>query len=116
MTFQVWGVDPSRLLMVGDSFEDVEVRERNQGVSNASLQKNSYQVGNAAGTATCLIAGGGNEKPGAVVVTPAGALATFKVNSLDQLKDMLEGRSKDLKLGWPARLAAGEPPVEEGRL
>ena len=31
--------------MVGDSFEDVE-------------------VGNAAGTATCLVAGGGNEKPG----------------------------------------------------
>ena len=36
---QVWGVDPSRMLMVGDSFEDVE-------------------CGNAAGTASCLIAGG----------------------------------------------------------
>jgi HAD superfamily hydrolase (TIGR01509 family) len=45
---QQWGVPPSSLLMVGDSFEDVE-------------------VGNAAGTATCLVAGGGNEKPGAVV-------------------------------------------------
>ncbi len=34
----MWGCDPSRLLMVGDSLEDVE-------------------VGNAAGTATCLVAG-----------------------------------------------------------
>ncbi|KAJ9518124.1 hypothetical protein QJQ45_010042 [Haematococcus lacustris] len=35
---QVWGVEPSELLMVGDSWEDVE-------------------VGNAAGTASCLVAG-----------------------------------------------------------
>jgi len=37
-----WGVDPSSLLMVGDSREDVE-------------------CGKAAGTGTCLISGGGNE-------------------------------------------------------
>ena len=41
---QAWGLPPARLLMVGDSTEDVE-------------------TGNAAGTATCLIAGGGNELP-----------------------------------------------------
>jgi phosphoglycolate phosphatase-like HAD superfamily hydrolase len=39
--------------MVGDSFEDVE-------------------VGNAAGTATCLIAGGGNEAPGSNIGPPPG--------------------------------------------
>jgi len=39
---QTWGIHPGKLLMVGDSHEDVE-------------------CGNAAGTATCLIAGGGNE-------------------------------------------------------
>ena len=46
------------------------------------------QVGNAAGTATCLVAGGGNEKPGVVVATPAGALATFTVSGLGQLKQV----------------------------
>ncbi len=35
---QEWGLPPSSLLMVGDSFEDVE-------------------CGNASGTATCLVAG-----------------------------------------------------------
>ena len=78
-----WGLSPSRLLMVGDSFEDVE-------------------VGNAAGYASCLIAGGGNEKPGAVVQTPAGAAATFKVDGLPQLKTMLETGS-GLEYGWPER-------------
>lgn len=39
---QTWDIHPGKLLMVGDSHEDVE-------------------CGNAAGTATCLIAGGGNE-------------------------------------------------------
>ncbi len=38
-TPQTWGIDPADMLMVGDSFEDVE-------------------CGNAAGTATCLVAGG----------------------------------------------------------
>ena len=55
-------------------------------------------MGNAAGTATCLVAGGGNEKPGVVVVTPAGAVATFTVSGLNQLKAMLEvkgGRGRD---------------------
>ena len=82
--------------MVGDSFEDVE-------------------VGNAAGTATCLVAGGGNEKPGVVVVTPAGAVATFVVSGLPQLREMLQaGASAGLQLGWPAREAAGEAPADEG--
>ncbi|GAX82142.1 hypothetical protein CEUSTIGMA_g9570.t1 [Chlamydomonas eustigma] len=90
-----WRVYPSTLLMVGDSFEDVE-------------------VGNAAGTATCLVAGGGNEKPGVKVVTPAGAVATFIVNGLDQLSQMLEEGDDALKLGWPARQAAGEDIGKEG--
>lgn len=38
------------------------------------------------------MAGGGNEKPGAPVVTPAGAVATFTVSGLNQLKAMLEVR------------------------
>ena len=95
-SLQAWGVEPSSLLMVGDSFEDVE-------------------VGNAAGTATCLVAGGGNEKPGVVVVTPAGAVATFVVPGLPQLREMLQaGASAGLQLGWPAREAAGEAPADEG--
>jgi hypothetical protein len=83
--------------MVGDSFEDVE-------------------VGNAAGTATCLVAGGGNEKPGVKVVTPAGAVPTFIVSGLDQLSQMLKERDDALKLGWPARQAAGDNVGEEGDL
>lgn len=57
---QAWGLPPYRLLMVGDSTEDVE-------------------TGNAAGTATCLIAGGGNEvvapppSPAAAAYGPAAA-------------------------------------------
>ncbi|GAB4824051.1 hypothetical protein N2152v2_011097 [Parachlorella kessleri] len=51
---EAWGLPPARLLMVGDSTEDVE-------------------TGNAAGTATCLIAGGGNE---VVQATPPAAPAT----------------------------------------
>ncbi|KAG1677921.1 hypothetical protein FOA52_001339 [Chlamydomonas sp. UWO 241] len=91
---QTWGVDPARVLMVGDSFEDVE-------------------VGNAAGTATCLVAGGGNEKPGAVVMVPAGAVPTMKVTGLPQLTQMLTERN-GLRYGWPAREAAGEVVGEDG--
>eukprot|EP00882_Tetradesmus_deserticola_P026609 GHRQ01029368.1.p2 GENE.GHRQ01029368.1~~GHRQ01029368.1.p2 ORF type:complete len:199 (+),score=73.62 GHRQ01029368.1:137-733(+) len=50
---QAWQLHPGRLLMVGDSFEDVE-------------------VGNAAGTATCLVTGGGNEAPGSNMGPPPG--------------------------------------------
>jgi hypothetical protein len=46
-------------------------------------------VGNAAGTASCLIAGGGNEKPGANLAPPAGAVPTFSVHSLLELRDLL---------------------------
>jgi hypothetical protein len=107
-------VDPSWLLMVGDSFEDVE-------------------VGNAAGTATCLIAGGGNEKPGAAGAppprAPAGAVATMAVSGLPELQRLLEAASGKnpagspagsvasaglLRPGWPAREAAGEVVGEEG--
>ncbi len=42
-TAQAWQLEPSRMLMVGDSFEDVE-------------------CGNAAGYATCYIQGGRKEK------------------------------------------------------
>jgi hypothetical protein len=105
LSLQAWDLPPSSLLMVGDSFEDVE-------------------VGNAAGTASCLIAGGGNEKPGANITPPAGAVPTFSVNSLTQLRDMLRDGPKEagqvpedgaLQLGWPAREGkpkggAGAPP------
>ena len=74
--------------MVGDSFEDVE-------------------VGNAAGYSSCLISGGGNEKPGAVVQTPAGAQATFKVDGLLELKRMLETGS-GLQYGFFERRAEAE--------
>lgn len=47
--------------MVGDSFEDVE-------------------VGNAAGTATCLVAGGGNEAPGSNIGPPPGDTSWAGVN------------------------------------
>eukprot|EP00798_Chlamydomonas_sp_ICE-L_P030726 gene30726-35761_t len=66
-----WKVDPTRLLMVGDSFE-----------------------------------------PGANIGPPAGAVATFNVNSLDELRERLEAGAagegnweNPLKLGWPALLA-----------
>jgi len=101
-----WGAAPGRLLMVGDSFEDVE-------------------CGNAAGTASCLVAGGGNEKPGAVVATPAGAVPTFKVSGLPELLTLLTthtaggadpatGASGPLRLGHAAGGGtpggAGAPP------
>lgn len=90
---QQWDLQPERLLMVGDSFEDVE-------------------CGNAAGTASCHVAGGGNEKPGANVVAPAGAVPTLSVQSLSELNQLLtastaegdavQGASSSLRLGWPA--------------
>lgn len=68
---QLWGVPPSSLLMVGDSAEDVE-------------------VGNAAGAASCLVAGGGNEKPGAAPAAPLpGAVPTFTVSGLPELRARL---------------------------
>ena len=93
-----WGIPPYRLLMVGDSVEDVE-------------------CGNAAGTATCLIAGGGNEisddddeeevdkdqkreQKSKNVAPLAGAVPTFTVNSLAELQERLERR--DTSLGWGA--------------
>lgn len=38
MLLQTWGINPSEMLMVGDSFEDVE-------------------CGNASGAASCLVSG-----------------------------------------------------------
>ncbi|KAL6762209.1 HAD-like domain-containing protein [Haematococcus lacustris] len=107
---QVWGVEPSELLMVGDSWEDVE-------------------VGNAAGTASCLVAGGGNEKPGAGPATPPpGAVPTFTVSGLLDLRNRLLNSSEGacpahlpagldpgaVALGWPARVAAGEVVAAAG--
>jgi len=75
-----WGVSPSRLLMVGDSTEDVE-------------------CGNAAGTASCLILGGGNEIGGGEKTRPpVGTVPSFSVDSLYELRDRLEQR--DTPLGW----------------
>ncbi|KAG2444612.1 hypothetical protein HXX76_001356 [Chlamydomonas incerta] len=98
---KTWGLDPADLLMVGDSFEDVE-------------------CGNASGTATCLVAGGGNEKPGTVVLPPPGAVATFTVSGLSELAERLATAGEKgpeaagVALGWPARLAAGEVIGAEG--
>ncbi|CAG9463975.1 unnamed protein product [Pedinophyceae sp. YPF-701] len=80
-----WGAPLPALLMVGDSTEDVE-------------------VGNAAGTATALIAGGGNEVGGAQ--PPPGAIPTVRVESLtDLLQQLQEGR---IAQGW------GRPGTPEG--
>ena len=77
---EVWGIPPSRLLMVGDSTEDVE-------------------CGNAAGTASCFITGGGNEiTTGDKVRPPVGTIPSFSVDSLYELRDRLERR--DTPLGW----------------
>ena len=79
------------------------------------------EVGNAAGTATCWIEGGGNEKPGVKVQTPAGAVATFSVRSLDELRVRLEEadepwKQPEVKLGWPAREKEGERVLSDGGL
>ncbi|GIL87479.1 hypothetical protein Vretimale_1626 [Volvox reticuliferus] len=98
---QTWGIDPADMLMVGDSFEDVE-------------------CGNASGAASCLVAGGGNEKPGTVVRPPPGAVATFSVSGLSELAARLATAGEQgpqaagVSLGWPARLAAGEMIGTEG--
>jgi phosphoglycolate phosphatase-like HAD superfamily hydrolase/SAM-dependent methyltransferase len=67
-----WGItEMGRVLMVGDSLEDVE-------------------IGNACGAASCLIAGGGNEVGGAAAAAPpSGAVPTFAVKSLLELRDLL---------------------------
>ncbi|KAF8065826.1 haloacid dehalogenase-like protein [Scenedesmus sp. PABB004] len=67
---QAWQLHPGKLLMVGDSFEDVE-------------------VGNAAGAATCLVKGGGNEVGGAAAAPPPGAVPTLSVGGLDELRRFL---------------------------
>lgn len=68
---KVWGLPPKSLLMIGDSIEDVE-------------------CGNAAGTATCHIQGGGNEVGAAAAALPVGAIPTFAVPSLVDLRQRLE--------------------------
>jgi hypothetical protein len=85
---------------VGDSFEDVE-------------------VGNAVGAATCLIAGGGNEKPGSATGPPPGAVPTLSVSGLTELRQLLEAtlgidgnappEGSPLALGWQA--APGVAPA-----
>lgn len=78
------------------------------------------ECGNAAGTASCLVAGGGNEKPGANIAPPAGAVPTFAVQSLSELRQLLVTHTRaaaagngnggavagPLRLGWPALQAA----------
>ena len=65
-----WNIPAERLLMVGDSTEDVE-------------------CGNGAGTATCLIEGGGNELSVAHA-PPPGAVPTFTVASLSDLQARIQ--------------------------
>jgi HAD superfamily hydrolase (TIGR01549 family) len=74
-----WNIPASRLLMVGDSTEDVE-------------------CGNAAGTASCLISGGGNEVNAEKTRPLVGTVPSFTVDSLDELRERLEQR--DTPLGW----------------
>ncbi|GBF88396.1 hypothetical protein Rsub_01108 [Raphidocelis subcapitata] len=96
------GVRPGHMLMVGDSMEDVE-------------------CGNAAGTASCLIAGGGNEVGTAPAAPPPGAVPTLTVDSLAELNSILldtrpgggaaDGARREALLGWRARVPGGEDPT-----
>lgn len=105
---EAWGVPPCRLLMVGDSVEDVE-------------------TGNAAGTATCLIAGGGNELPSpppatatvadtaataatpAAPAPPAGAAPSFAVQSLQELQQKLAAGDRSITpLGWGTAVVSAD--------
>ena len=67
---QRWGLPEAQLLMVGDSGEDVE-------------------CGNAAGTATCLLAGGGNETIAGGTAPLPGGVPSFVVSGLPELEDRL---------------------------
>lgn len=88
-----WGVPVYSMLMVGDSLEDVE-------------------VGNAAGSATCLIKGGGNERPGAAPTQPPpGAVPTFAVASLFELRDRILAGDVKPGLGRPGRGFPGGIPA-----
>lgn len=75
-------------------------------------------------------AGGGNEKPGANIAPPAGAVPSFSVQDLSELASRLKAaadapqassssESPDsakgaVVLGWPARLAAGDAVLSAG--
>ncbi len=83
LLLQAWGVPPANLLMVGDSTEDVE-------------------TGNAAGTASCLIAGGGNELP-VPSPSPSGGAT---VHSLFELLERLQ--KADTPLGWRTTIPTGD--------
>lgn len=76
-------MQPYELLMVGDSLEDIE-------------------TANAAGTASCMIAGGGNETAAGAEAPapPLGAVPTFTVDSLAQLQRRLA--ECNTALGWGA--------------
>ena len=78
---ELWDCSPQELLMVGDSREDVE-------------------IGNTCGSATALIAGGGNET---FVLGSDGIVPTFTVASLPDLARRLRPTSE-------AELAALAPP------
>jgi HAD superfamily hydrolase (TIGR01549 family) len=95
-----WNMHPTRLLMVGDSTEDIE-------------------CGNAGGCATCKVMGGGNE-PGLKTAPALGTIATFDVSGMVELREILvkfaTASPKELQkmLGWPSREAAGESVEHEG--
>ena len=81
---QKWNIPASKLLMVGDSTEDVE-------------------CGNAAGTASCLISGGGNEVNAEKSRPLVGTVPSFKVDSLGELQQRLAQRDiRVTPLGWEA--------------
>lgn len=81
---QKWGIPASKLLMVGDSTEDVE-------------------CGNAAGTASCLISGGGNEVNAEKSRPPVGTVPSFTVDTLGELQERLAQRDPSVTpLGWEA--------------
>ena len=77
-----WNLPTAKLLMVGDSPEDIE-------------------CGNAAGTASCLISGGGNEVNAAKARPPIGTVPSFAVDSLTELQELLMQRDTSVTpLGW----------------
>eukprot|EP00887_Chlorella_sp_A99_P004575 scaffold4.g4575.t1 len=104
---QEWGLQPWQLLMVGDSIEDIETGERAERTCSCSLPPMQSFQGNAAGTASCLIAGGGNEVGAAQqAAQPLGAVPTFTVQSLGELRERLAAR--DTRLGHGAYGGADE--------
>jgi len=86
-----WGMHPSELMMVGDSKEDVE-------------------VGNAGGSMTCLVLGGGNEVQSSTRNTIKEGNPTLSVSGLEELADAIEAGLQSPP--QPASLTSVLKPLE----